>query len=205
VWYYWSNGTIASLEELEYHPELILAPINPIWVDHHDIFCNPYSNIIADLYTTTSDNMLYDDYLYPEPFSSHNFQIPPGAAITFPGNYSTKDPIGYESRFYSKGTNLKVVIPAGFDGMLNYPLVLEEIQGDCEVTIARQIFTDMATLREFIDQPHWFPYDSVRLLTRGETTVIYFVNPLLIANVTTFTLFGGLAGYLRDSPPNEVT
>jgi hypothetical protein len=115
---------------------------------------------VADLYGTTSNNILGDAVLLPVVKDvSGRFDLPPGATLTYPGRW-TNPPIAYEvfgsltresdlpqwrSIAAAQGTDTPLPIPfhrqakmdlaEGWTGRLSLPLWLWEIQGSGTVRI----------------------------------------------------------------------
>jgi hypothetical protein len=120
VYYHNRDGLVAGVEELAIDPTLIRQPVDPIlpgasW---------PYQQVVADIYSSRSDNFLYP----PDPMadSPTTLEIPPGGTFEFPDIYETPlDAI--ETTRVPSYTNARLVVPAGFSGTVNIPLLIHSI------------------------------------------------------------------------------
>ena len=124
VYYYDYTGEVAGVEELAAHPDLITNPINPVV----NVRSSLYSQAIADLYSSTSNNTVvnYDfianNYLL-------NLQLPAGGILEFPAVFAS--PIHTsdfnEAPYY---TDARLTIPSGWTGTLDTTLVIHSIGYD---------------------------------------------------------------------------
>jgi hypothetical protein len=160
--YYWdADGRVAGVLDLQANPDLVLNPINPVsepgsW---------PYSETVAAIYASASDNAIADSHLLPAvPMEGVRLAIPAGATLTYPGLW-TETPITFEGmasiilddrladwRYwigiyappdpvsipFSKQARLELA--SGWTGPLALPLFVWDVQGSGSVEIEGQTY-----------------------------------------------------------------
>lgn len=161
VYYHDASGRVAGVQDLQANSDLIINPIDPVlpagsW---------PYSQTVADIYASESDNRVGDEILLArEQLAGIRLSIPERATLTYPGLW-TETPITYEGigsltlerqlpdwrywigvyaspepiplRFAKQA---RLDLESGWTGNLRLPLFLWDIQGSGIVEIAGQTF-----------------------------------------------------------------
>jgi hypothetical protein len=162
VYYHDLQGQVAGVLDLQANPSLVSNPIDPISAPGS--WC--YSEVIADIYGTATDNQLASDVLLPaSPQEVAPLSLPPGSKLTYPGRW-TDMPVTYEgigsiteaSEFddfwYWVGIAAPLVpqelpfakqalleLPDGWSGELKLPLFIWDVQGVGSVLIDEQAYT----------------------------------------------------------------
>jgi hypothetical protein len=174
------QGNIASLDELAANPDLIVNPIYTLPL--RDILLgSPYSAAYASYFTSTNDNVIQSapDGGFPTlPISPLELNLPPGARILFPGHFAVA-PIDWSGGIETEYQDLELVLPKGFTGPIEFPLVLHAIRGQGSVQLHGKIFNiGSAELQAEINQ-HIDPGSDISILaSQSVVDVIYLVNPL---------------------------
>jgi hypothetical protein len=131
VYYYDYNNNIAGVDELSAHPDLITNPITPV----ENYFKWPYSDSVAYIYSSTWDNYILstDNQL---PSYELQFQIPPSGLFEFPRTFSPN--LTGESNYSAPPiyTNARLVVPNGWTGTIDIPLVVQTIDYADEHTLS---------------------------------------------------------------------
>ncbi len=122
--YYMNHwGEVAGVEELALQPGLITNPISPLY----DTVYWAYSQTVADIYASASDNSVTQWYL-DDTINDYslNLEIPPQGILEFPAVFAAPiHTIDYtEAPSY---TNLRLTIPRAWTGTLRTPLVIHSI------------------------------------------------------------------------------
>jgi Pilus formation protein N terminal region len=142
AYYYDRDNQLAGVEELAADPSLITNPINPLhptWLGY-----GPYSQVVADIYSSTADNWIDEGVFLPTTTSPPaRVWVPAHATLTYPGIW-TVPPIGLDGTTsipvaYYKQARLD--LPAGWTGHLALPWMPWDIQGVGHVVIGGTTYT----------------------------------------------------------------
>lgn len=172
VYYFNSEGEIASYEELCNNPTLITNPQKKILKEEDYYYVKVYSGQLANLYSTTADNVEFD-VRYNRSLENEElyFELPSGASMTFPFNKK------YTGNFYAFA---ELDIPSGYTGKINIPLVIAGMTGTGVVKYNETNFkvnhfdpvtvinkqNEISFQLEIIDNPNGIRF-------------FYYINPLL--------------------------
>jgi hypothetical protein len=175
--YYWTeDGRIAGVEELVANPALITNPIAPLFAGSG--YQYPYSQLIADLYSSSEDNLHGEPVLgnYERPAS--RVVLPPGARLVYPGNW-TEAPIGYDAetpyevRQYRQAL---LELEDGWTGSIALPWMVWEILGSGQVGLEGTAYQiGSAELTERLRETY-APITSIDVYAGAGVQVIFFIN-----------------------------
>jgi hypothetical protein len=188
VIYHNRQGQVANLEELQADPSLITAPDNPILSKKFDVR-SPFSQEVADIYSTTANNMVYDRYTLPVMRVDPTIIMPPGATLTFGGMWTpplVDSPTGKAIPFLAEA---RLVMPAGWTGTLPSAFIVVRAEGAGRVKFGNEEFDiGSAELDAYLrDFRH----------AQGEPSIVQSDSPIAIT-----LLVNALAGAL--SSENDV-
>ncbi len=131
VYYYNRNGQVANVAELATSPELITNPINPVY----DITQTAYSQLVAGLYSSSSDNVIYACNSSAIVNYTPQVEIPAGGTLEFPAVFAS--PVRtIESSEAPSYTNARLNILAGWTGSITTPFVIHSIGYDGPQTLS---------------------------------------------------------------------
>jgi hypothetical protein len=132
VYYNTADGRVAGVQELAANPSLITTPIDPLLVGSSYPFQFPYSDTLANFYSTTYDNFDGTDTFLPAHDSPPaRIVLPPRATLTYPGRW-TDAPVGYDGttpydvRAFRQAL---IELPNGWTGEVVLPWMAWEITG----------------------------------------------------------------------------
>jgi len=176
VYYRNLNGEIASVEELQANPDLIVNPISPLYLPANTYY--GYQPFIAEIYASTEDNMVWPWYDEASPAVSGTFTLPPAAKIKFPALWTDviKDSTNSRPIVYATA---KLVLPVGYAGTIRLPLVARAIDGKGRVRVlGRDYEVGSAALDEVMAR-YWQFIPSVDVLATEEPIgIVMLVNPI---------------------------
>jgi hypothetical protein len=178
VYYFDRQGLVAGVEELAADTSLITAPEEPRALT---TWAWPYDPAVADIYGTTANNSIVGagyEAFYVEPRATAPLALPAGAAVTYPGKWSAQ-PTSTDGTAPPVVTQLKMDLPAGFTGTVDWPLVLWDVQGSGRVRFGGVEYAAgspevTAALQALLPPP-----EGVEVLeATGTVTLVYLVNPV---------------------------
>ncbi len=155
VYYYTRTGNVAGVEELAADPNLITAPITPIYGSAENF---AYSETVADIYDASAGNNYIGDavFLAADPAGSSRVLLPAGARLLLPGHW-TAAPTGFDgdtTRTVRAYRQAALELAAGWTGSIDLPWVLWDVQGEGSIAIGEKSFaTDSSDLRAFLAAP----------------------------------------------------
>ena len=178
VFYRDDNGTVADVAALSADTTLITAPRDPVLADVPEAAA--YSAAIAAIYGSTLDNRVHDWYLENAPPVSGMLRLPPGASLQYPGVWTgpprTIDGTEAYAPVYA---NMRVILPAGWTGVIEMPLVLKAMYGVGMVQVGTGEYevSSSALQVSLSVSPNWI--SSIEIL-RSDTDLelVYLLNPL---------------------------
>lgn len=165
----------ASVAELESTPSLVTNPINSVTTDTW-----PYSQSVADLYSTTADNFVATAYEL-NPLKDYKFTVtmPENSTFEFPGIYASPLKTCY-SNITSGYTNARLTIPANYTGKVEIPLVLHTITGTGKVLLNNEeVDIGSAEMTSKINQRDNF-IDVEFIGNNNAVQIIYLLNPRIV-------------------------
>jgi len=176
VYYKKADGSIAGVADLAADPSLITAPNAPVL----PTTASAYWQEIADFFSTTDDNVM-DDYELDGPDQLQGtIELPAGARITYPGQWSS-GLIGAEgARTYPAPAfaQLRLDLPAGFDGDIRLPFVLWDATGSGQVTVADELFEAGSTaLVQRLQSWESLP-TGIQVHAVSDVSLVFLVNPM---------------------------
>jgi hypothetical protein len=133
VYYYNSQGKVASVEDLETKPDLITNPINRLACAAK----GAYSQNVANIYSSTDNNKNrtwsyengLDDYLL-------NIHLPARGLFEFPTIFASPIETFYNNKEAPIYTNARLTIPRKWTGVLNIPFLINSIGYDGSHTLS---------------------------------------------------------------------
>jgi|GEM_PF-158204 len=196
VYYINDQDQVASVEELVQNPQLITNPIKPVL----DPKARAYSHSLANIYSTQSDNQITDWYrTYPD--VNLKFTVPSKGQLYFPTIFAPdlKSMNGNLVPLYS---NMKLIIPSGWTGDVDIPLVIQTIKGSGMISLHGETFeVGSNNLQDKLEKGDNF-YHQVKILSsQGNVEIIYLVNPKLFTMkpINTMVLEGKNIAMLTSS------
>lgn len=197
------KGEIAGVDDLQSDPELIINPQNRM-----DYKSNPYTNRYAKLFTTVDDN-------YIDPYNDSYVQmigpqikLPAFATIEFPG--VLHQPLyAFDGSLTSSYANLKLTLPAGYEGTIDMSLVIQAIDGDGIVEIGGKYF-DIGSddLVNYLNTNRTFFSIPNIIESTSDVRIVYLINPVRfkMQSVDTLNIYVDdpekLKTILYSRPPN---
>jgi hypothetical protein len=170
------EGQIAGVEELVANPMLIANPVDPILAHKVDERA-PFSQELADIYSTSSDNLVYDIYTQSVAPSDSTLTLPPGGRLRFGGNWTgpfQDAPTGQIIPFIRQA---QLELPAGWTGDLPsaFVIVLAEGAGSMGFGTAQYEIgsTELTELLSDVGRPQ---VDPRILRSDGPITITILVN-----------------------------
>jgi hypothetical protein len=130
VYYLRPDGSIAGVSELAADPTLITNPVNPILPPDNWA----YNQAVADIYASTEDNSIDSENGIESSTQGFLIVLPLKASIVFPGIF-TPEVRSESGSSVPEYANLKLVLPAGWQGPLPGGLVITSIRGIGNVII----------------------------------------------------------------------
>jgi hypothetical protein len=176
--YYWNRqGAIASVADLESDPSLITSPIDPIFPDIMDNEI-AYSDVVADIYQTQDDNLIFPLPSYEIAHIGAAFELPPGASLSYPGLWVK--PIDVYGLEVPAVANLRMDLPAGWSGTIHLPLLLSAVFGNGRIRLDGTEFSiGSAELDAELDAQ---PAETLELLSSSsDVTLVFLLNPMRFA------------------------
>ncbi|MFO1468212.1 MAG: hypothetical protein U1F35_17505 [Steroidobacteraceae bacterium] len=181
-YYYDHDHQLAGVEQLAADPALITDPVDPLHPTWHGY--GPYSQLVADIYSSTEDNWIADDTYVPSSTSPPaQLRLPARSSLTYPGIWAAA-PIGYAGTeplalpFY-KQANLQ--LPPGWTGLLPLAWIPWDIQGVGHVLIDGKTYAaGSEPLRSALQHPARM-ISSIQVLDSSALNVIMMINPLRYA------------------------
>jgi len=179
VYYYNQQNLLAGVEELAANTTLILNPLNsihPTWTGY-----GPYSQTVADIYSSTSNNWVADASFLPTADSPDGrVWIPAHAALTYPGIWTTA-PIGIAGSTpqpvpYYKQARLD--IPAGWHGTLPFAWMPWDVQGTGRVSIGGTEYDAGSQAVRTALQKSTTTVGSIEVISSSGLSIIMMVNAL---------------------------
>jgi hypothetical protein len=175
VYYVNRQGQVAGVQDLGADPSLITSPQEPRVMASSTV---PYGQAMADIYATTADNRLLPTSFFAWPHETAALSLPAGARVAYPGQWA-KPPADVSGNVPPSTAQLSLALPAGFTGVIDWPLVLWDVQGSGrvqlggtqyaagspEVTAALQALESMPQTVQILEAP-------------GAVTLVYLINPL---------------------------
>jgi hypothetical protein len=176
VYYQNSDGSVASVSDLESQPHLVSEPIDPL---HPVGPGTPYSEYVASIYGSSEDNAVDDRFLGPGDVLDGTVVLPPGASLTYPGQWDD-GPTGYDlgvpySVRYFRHAHM--TIPSNQPGVISLPWMLRKVSGDGRIRILDRDF-DIGDpeLTRFLASPGEFPKTLEILSAQSEVVLIFYIN-----------------------------
>ncbi len=128
VYYLERDGSVADVATLAADSSLIVSPFERV-----SSWYFPYTSDISDIYATTADNFISTTGLgNVTPRDTGQLRLPVGAGITYPGRWAAQ-PVGYWGSTITVTAQLRLDLPAGFHGLVDWPLVPWDVQGSGRV------------------------------------------------------------------------
>lgn len=137
VYYVDEQGAILGVEDLAARPDLISSPA----ARRDEVLKDAaiaYSTELAQIYSSNTDNIVWDYYTSPVEPTQFSITLPPSARILMGGIWA---PLPHD--FISKqevpiAANIRIELPAGWIGDLPSALVLVAAEGQGVVSVANQ-------------------------------------------------------------------
>ena len=178
VYYKTRDGRVAGVEELEADPSLMTQPIDPIFEGSWYQF--PYSNYVANIYSTADDNYNGERVFLRAHDSSgwSRLVLPPGATLTYPGKWTeppliTDNTVSYEVPHYAQAL---LALEDGWTGRVTLPWVIWEVLGTGQVEIQGSTYEiGSVELRNRLRNTR-SPITSVEVYTGSSVQLVFFVN-----------------------------
>jgi len=171
------DGEVASYEELSEDAGLMLDPEMTMEYASHD---NPYSQVYADRFTTTDDNVNATNFYTATVLDTVPliFVLPPGAVMEFPGIFE-QTLSNMSGGNVAEFSNLKITFPAGYTGTVSHFLVLHAINGDGLVEIDGTSYEiGSSDLHDYINDRDRYISEVSISESRSAIEIIYLINPL---------------------------
>jgi hypothetical protein len=183
LYYYTADLTIASVEDIENDPNLIVDPVNPVLPS--DVYSFEYKSMVADIYASSDDNFIGDDiFLSEEPRQYQPLSLPPGARLEYPGRW-TQSVMGVngttplEIPYYLQS---RLSTQAGWTGTIVLPWMIWEIRGNGRVRVRGQDFdVGSASLQALLQEPGEQIPEIEVLSATSELQFISFINAMRYA------------------------
>jgi len=193
VIYHDTDGSEVGLAELVANPSLVTSP--PVIEQINKLGgANPYSEEVAEIFSSSGDNELLDTNEGDIGFSYMQLTVPPGGQMLLGGKWSTGIVDGVTGSDIHVRAEAQLTIPAGWTGELPSALVLIDASGSGQLDIEGAKYeigsADLeARLRNFEISQRWksvtradgpivltFLYSAVaaRLLATNELTLTGF-------------------------------
>jgi hypothetical protein len=179
AYYYDRDNQLAGVEELAADPSLITNPINPLhptWQGY-----GPYSQVVADIYSSTVDNWVDEGVFLPATTSPPaRVWMPAHATLTYPGIW-TAPPLGYSDTTripvaYYKQARLD--LPAGWTGRLALPWMPWDVQGTGHVVVGGTTYTAGSEALRTALQQSTSMITEIWVVDSSALSVILMVNAL---------------------------
>jgi hypothetical protein len=173
VYYLDATNHIAGVEQLAAMPSLVTSPHNPV-----NSTAWPYSQELAGFYATTSNNTVWGDYANTPSGDTARLQLVPGASIVYPGVWAP-NPISTYDTAPPASAQLRLRLPAGFTGTVDWPLVPWDVQGSGTVQLnGVQYAAGSSALSAFLQQAASSPPAIQVIQASGPLAIVYLVNPM---------------------------
>jgi hypothetical protein len=179
VYYQDTDGHVANVGELSDDPSPIVSPIAPV-----SSWSWPYSQEVADIYATTANNVLVQPDAFVDAHDAERLRLTPQATITYPGRW-TPSPTTIYGTTSSAMPQLRLQLPAGFNGTVDWPLVPWDVQGEGLVRVGDVTYDAgsselTAALQSVVSLPLGasLPRSIEVVEATGSLAVIYLLNPL---------------------------
>ncbi len=180
VYYLDRNGLVANVDELAQDPALITQPV--IFINSTDSIA--YTPYVADIYSSTADNYVFDDSdPIPQPLTNV-FTVPQGGYIEIVGGATYVLPT-IDPEMPVSLAPMRVWFPPGYSGPVALPMVLADISGSGSITLLGQQLnvTDSgiaSVIEAYYQQAPDVGITGVQIDNVGEggLTLTMMVNPL---------------------------
>jgi len=180
VYYLDELGRVAGVEELAARPELIVDPVAPVSADDF-----PYSQVIADIYSSTDNNVNHGfrpaTEITPDT-SVVRFTVPARATLDLarPFARELRTSLHYGAASVPSYSNARLTIPRGWSGRIATPLLIQSIAGRGTIIFGGEEFEiGSDELNHLLDTRYNFDY-QIEVLSISEPLVVtYLVNPLV--------------------------
>lgn len=174
VFYFRRDGAVAGVLELEGDPTLVSSPTSPVLDPLEHPW--PYGDVVTGIYANAPHHLVLGAPFYPR--SAGALRLPPGAGFTYPGRWAV-DPTSANGEPVTIFAQLKVDLPAGFVGMVDWPLVPWDVLGQGTVRVhgwqyavgSPELTARLQALREA-------PAPIEVVSSPGPIAIVYLVNPL---------------------------
>lgn len=179
IYYRNPSGQVAGVEELATEPTLITSPMTPIF--DIDVYPYGYSNYVADIYSTSSDNLAASENSRLTGGNYQPLNLPPGATLIYPVRVveAVEGIDGDLSSPVPHHLQAALVINGEWTGDLIMPWVLWDLSGDGRVAIDDVEFEIGSPLLLDRIRNGSTPVTSVRIVRSGiAMTFVFFVNAL---------------------------
>jgi hypothetical protein len=179
VYYYRTDGRVASVDDLIADPSLITSPINPIYrPGENDVV---YSQDFAERYSSQMEYVVLS-YLPDDTLLDKRLTLPAGARLIYPGVW-TSAPITYDdfgtARPVEQFRQARLELPAGYLGSVSIPWVLWDVQGSGTVRMSgRDFIAGSAELRGFLHNPGNAITEIEAIDNPSGLALIMMINPL---------------------------
>lgn len=192
VFYRNQDLSVAGIDFLSADLSLIATPTSPI----HDpsVYSLPYSEFVAEIYRTTSDNSVASQFDGPPHSLDGTIKLPAGATLIYPGLWDS-GPIGHDGEVQQPVTWFRhalIEIPAGYSGSVHLPWLIRTIQGTGAVRINDVVYpTDSDELQSLLREPQTL-IDHIDVIeATTDLGFVFYVNagqfrltPETVVNVT---------------------
>lgn len=123
VYYTGPDGQLADVASLAANPTLLTAPY--FRFSRESL---PYSDPLAQIYSTVADNWLLEAKHFVPARGTEALRLPAQASVTYPGRWSAL-PSSMYGPPVAVSAQLRVDLPPSFAGVVDWPLVLWDVQG----------------------------------------------------------------------------
>lgn len=177
MYYHNSRNEIAGVEELSKNPELITTPKLRKTYKKGDVISTVlgHSAILANVYSTDTNNGVNTDYEYSFEVKNKAFSIPQGASIKFPVKFGEMNRISNPK--IPEYSFLSVELLANNMNALEIPLVLYAIEGEGKATIDSIEFSiGSKQLKEYLHTFNNFHYNILATGNTAPVKMYYLLN-----------------------------
>ena len=182
VYYHRGDGAVAGVEDLGQDPSLVTSPISRV-----SAWDWPFSSTVAAIFASTSDNRIIGPSFFVSPRNVADNHLPPGARLTYPGRWAALPSTLYETTL-STTAQLKLDVPAGFAGVVDWPLVPWDVQGAGRLRVngveyqagSSELTAALQDLR-----PARAPSTGIEILeATSPVSIVYLLNPVRFSLAT---------------------